>query len=498
MEDDQIERASNIINANLTEIEGNRLQQRVRLGFAPPDFGRVVDSLRPLLSQTGDSGFRANIHEEQWRELLKSCSDGVDILQDRAQTVDDRVIVDLSDITESEQEAIGEVYDELLENIVGVLELTQNGMGYNNLIYMGTVLGNLKEWQEVETDSYNALLIEEPEAHLHPQLQDLVLAFLRGVSEERNEKPIQIFTTTHSPTLTSQASLDNITMLFEGDDAIKALPLGICPLDPFHKTDLERYLDVTKAQLFFAKGVVLVEGISEALLLPAFAKLLERRLDQNAVEVISVAGTAFAPFAHLFNSEEDGKRIDIPCGILTDDDRCSCRDDEYRLTDGDLSITFVGKNESNVPEIIPILDRICSKLQQGSKSDRASKAEGLEGGNLIVKTAFKTFEYELAVIPGNIAPMLDALQNIHPKITKGLRGIFANQLLSSEHKAICLWLATGDVKAEFAQRLARLLGDPSKTLKEPFAVPSYIAEVLKHVAPVKTGGSHPFAEKEHE
>lgn len=498
MEEDQVKKASITINTNLSNIEGSRLKQHVRLGFAPPDFGRIVDSLRPLLPQSEGPGFRASFSEGQWSTLLSDCSSGADILQASAHNADGRVIVDLSRLSESEQQVIDpRTYAELLGNMVGVLELDQNGMGYNNIIYIGTVLGDLQGWQSNATDSYNALLIEEPEAHLHPQLQDLVLGFLNRVSTSNNQGPIQLVITTHSPTLTSQASLDELTMLYKSGRTVKALPLGRCPLEPSQKADLKRYLDVTKAQLFFAKGVVLVEGISEALLLPPFARRLERRLDHNAVEVINVAGTSFAPFACLFNSEEVGKRIDIPCGILTDDDRCTRRDDDHRLTDEDLSITFVGKGETDAAEIVARLSEIHSRMVKGLKSHRTLNAEALMGGNLIVRTAYKTFEYELAAIPENVNQMLDALQGIHPKVANGLRTVFASPLLSSQHKAICLWLAIRDAKAEFAQRLAALIDDYDERgmPRKPFTVPSYIEEILKHVAPVETPL---LAEEEHE
>ena len=333
------------------------------------------------------------------------------------------------------------------------------------------------------------MLIEEPEAHLHPQLLDLVFNFLGRVSKKTDPPPIQLFITSHSPTLTSRADLDSLIMLYEHEESRKALPLNKCPLEPSHKADLQRYLDVTKSQLFFAKGVILVEGISEALLLPIFAQRLDRCLDQNAVEIVNVSGTSFTPFARLFNAECPEARIEIPCGILTDDDRSTAKDDPYRLTDQDVNISFAGKTQDDAPEIRQKLDSIRSKLQQGEESARASNARRLENGNLLVKVAYKTFEYELARILENIPPMLEALEKIHPNIVKGIRALFHDESFDSDHKAICVWLAIKAAKAEFAQRLAALLEENDDTTEQPvrhFIIPRYIRNVIEHVAPVET------------
>jgi putative ATP-dependent endonuclease of OLD family len=206
--EDPIDRASTIINRNLRAIEGIRLHQQVQLGLAPPDFGRVVDSLLPLLPPSRDEGTRASFTKGEWRDFLSRHPDAEDILQANAETIDERILIDLLEIAETERQIIGDgALDELMERVVGVFALDQNGMGYNNIIYISTVLGDLQEWKSnVEIDSYNALLIEEPEAHLHPQLQDLIFDFLGRVSTESQEIPVQVFASSHSPTLTWDGS----------------------------------------------------------------------------------------------------------------------------------------------------------------------------------------------------------------------------------------------------------------------------------------------------
>jgi putative ATP-dependent endonuclease of the OLD family len=119
-----------------------------------------------------------------------------------------------------------------------------------------------------EEDGFPLLIIEEPEAHLHPQRQLRLMQFLQQqVNAERADgQSIQIFLTTHSPNLASTIKLDNIVLLQRG----KAYPLsfGRTMLDAGDYAFLERFLDVTKANLFFARGVLIVEGDAENILLP--------------------------------------------------------------------------------------------------------------------------------------------------------------------------------------------------------------------------------------
>lgn len=496
LKEDRIKQAGEIINRHLFDIERSRLQQDVRLGLVTPEFNRVADSLRVLLPLSGIE-VKANFTEQEWNDFLSRNPNGSDLLNAKSEHIDNRVFIDLSKLSESEQQTIGEdVYAELMEHVVGIFELDQNGMGYNNLIYMGAVLGDLRERKNIEPYSYNSLLIEEPEAHLHPQLQDLVFDFLKRVSASKDEDgndqgPIQVFVTSHSPTLTSRADIDSVIVLHKSlEDRGAAIPLRKCPLDPSQKADLRRYLDVTKSQLFFAKGVILTEGISEALLLPVFAKRLGRRLDHNAVEVVNVSGTAFEPFAQLFNSDKVDQHIGIPCAIITDDDRCTSRGDPNRLTDEDMYVAFAGKDKTEAKEFIEKSDNISLRMKEGKESDRSLKARNLEGGKLIVKTAYKTFEYELARIPANVEYMLGALESVHPNIAKRLRELFEADVMDPEHRAVCLWLAIKDSKARFAQRLAAILDeyDTSGSPKFEFEVPKYIVGILEYVAPVKTLG----------
>ena len=82
---------------------------------------------------------------------------------------------------------------------------------------------------------------------------------------------------------------------------------------------LQRFLDVTKSNLFFAKGVIIVEGWSEEILLPELAKKLGYDLTEKEVSIINVASIAYLHFAKIF-LRNDERKLNIPVSIITDFD----------------------------------------------------------------------------------------------------------------------------------------------------------------------------------
>ncbi len=204
-------------------------------------------------------------------------------------------------------------------------ELSQNGLGYNNLVYTATVLGDLLQRKKIDKESYFALLIEEPEAHLHPQLQNLFFNYLNKLDREQG---FQLFVTSHSPTITAKAELKSVIVLQNQSNKVYALSLRHSGLLPENQTYLQKFLDVTKSQLFFSNGVILVEGISEALLLKVFSGKVGETYDieKAGIEIVNVNGVAFDHFANLFNNAEETKNLKTRCALITDDDRKQIND----------------------------------------------------------------------------------------------------------------------------------------------------------------------------
>jgi putative ATP-dependent endonuclease of OLD family len=200
-------------------------------------------------------------------------------------------------------------------------DLFQNGLGYNNLIYTAAVLGDLKVIKEVEPEKFIALIIEEPEAHLHPQLQNIFFEYLSKLDNQG----FQLFISSHSPTLTAKANLDSLIILQNQNNTVTSFTIIDSTLEEKNKRYLSKFLDVTKSQLFFSNGIVLVEGISEVLLLQIFSELIgennEFSLEKKGAEIVNINGVAFEHFAKLFNDGNEKKRMQNKCSIITDDDR---------------------------------------------------------------------------------------------------------------------------------------------------------------------------------
>src|SRR5208283_1228384 len=128
----------------------------------------------------------------------------------------------------------------------------------------------------------------------------------------------QTIVTTHSPTLAASVPpsrlhvlfMDNTTRQFRCNSVAKA------GMDETEEGELQRMMDITRATLYFAKAAILVEGISEALLIPVLAKRLGHDLTKLHISVIPICGVAFETFKKLLNPDILG----IPVVIVTDAD----------------------------------------------------------------------------------------------------------------------------------------------------------------------------------
>ena len=187
------------------------------------------------------------------------------------------------------------------------------GLGSNNLLFMACELLLMAQ----EDEGNKLLLIEEPEAHLHTQRQLRVMKYLQ---EQAMEKGVQIIVTTHSPNLASAISLDNMVMIQNGHAF--SLAKDETELEPSDYRFLERFLDVTKANLFFARGVMIVEGDAENILLPTLARLIGRDFTEHGVSIVNVGGVGLRRYARIFQRRDISKAVllGIPVACVTDMD----------------------------------------------------------------------------------------------------------------------------------------------------------------------------------
>ena len=208
------------------------------------------------------------------------------------------------------------------------------GLGSNNLLFMACELLLLGK----EPEGLPLLLVEEPEAHLHPQRQLRLMEFLRqaavGEIEEANRN-VQVLLSTHSPNLASKIPLANLVLM----QGRLAFPLSSDQtlLEAGDYRFLERFLDVTKANLFFAHGVLIVEGDAEAMILPTLAKLIGNDLTEHGVSIVNVGGRGLRRFSRIFQRKEPlAPTIGVPVACLADFDVMpDCAPEILGLVEGD-------------------------------------------------------------------------------------------------------------------------------------------------------------------
>ncbi|MBE0704382.1 MAG: AAA family ATPase [Afipia sp.] len=173
--------------------------------------------------------------------------------------------------------------------------IAEASLGSANVALLALKLAEFAWRRKKNERNFSLLCIEEPEAHLHPHLQRSVFTKLLG-----NAEPSQaMIVTSHSPTLAAVAPLRSIVQLKKREGATQAFSLATLPVTPDELDDLENYLDATRAELLFARGVIFVEGDAEEALMPVFAASLGHPLDDLGITVCNVAGTNFRPYVKL-------------------------------------------------------------------------------------------------------------------------------------------------------------------------------------------------------
>ena len=190
------------------------------------------------------------------------------------------------------------------------LRLSENkiGLGTLNQLYMALELLLV----ETEGNILNLCLIEELESHLHPQAQLRTIKHFQNKNNENN----QIILTTHSITLASSVKLENL-ILCKNNKAY-SMRAEYTKLEEHDYKFLEMFLDATKANLFFAKGVILVEGTAENILIPTIAEIIGKPLHEYGISVVNVGNIAFFKYSKIFLREKEEEKLDIPVAIITD------------------------------------------------------------------------------------------------------------------------------------------------------------------------------------
>ncbi|MDP4285524.1 MAG: AAA family ATPase [Bacteroidota bacterium] len=222
-----------------------------------------------------------------------------------------------------------------IEYGVNPISIDRNGLGRNNVLFMSLILSHLtSDAIKKQNVFFRVVGIEEPEAHLHPHLQEHLAT---NISTEVNEG-MQIILTSHSTHITSKLDLENTVVLYHHEktnevkshfilDGLENVKEKDDKETKEHKHYLSRYLDASKSSLLFGRKMILVEGISEQILIPRFFELYTKKLSKIKTlqkigcTLVNVNSVAFSHFLELVqNSRTKNENFFIKCLVLTDQD----------------------------------------------------------------------------------------------------------------------------------------------------------------------------------
>ncbi len=390
---------------------------------------------------------------------------------------------------------LGKILEKLELKGVSSNEVGNLGLGSNNLLFIAVEMLLLKDKNYV---GLKLSLIEEIEAHLHPQSQINLIDFL---SKHSGNIGVQSIITTHSNSLASKVDLNNLIICKKGNAF--SLRKGETKLNPGDYEFLKRFLDDTKANLFFAKGVIMVEGDAENLFLPTFAEFIGRPLHKYGVSIVNVGSTALLRYAKIFH-RTDNETVGIKVACITDRDFPPQLAKDKGLITTDRLFEKDNPTNAELDEINEKIDDIKSYYNQGDVNVFISDKWTLEYDIALNNT----FLREISHISIQIAKKLKNLANRkNPKFELGYNDFI--EVIRKCKKDLKDWQDGGDSdiqialniyepllkkqasKATSAQYLAHFLALPRyrkpEKINEIKQAPhlQYLINAIKHVTNVQ-------------
>jgi len=336
----------------------------------------------------------------------------------------------------------------------GARSVSDASLGTANILFLSLLLQDLEAKEAANELVSTILAIEEPEAHLHPQLQRVLFRYFLG-------REHSVLVTTHSPNIASVAPVRSIVLLRTTERGTVGYSTRELDFTNEEIDDLQRYLDVTRAEMLFAKGVILVEGPAEQFLIQAFTvhRLRENNiaasLDELGISVCSVNGTDFRPFRKLLSTSG----LSIPNVVVTDGDK-------RHTDDGDV---YDGSKRG--ARLLDDKDRkrqTREMIQKGEydKVDELLTEEGIFVGHDTL---------EIDILPKLSEEIKETYSEFRGETTTQKFSEAVDAAIDDNNEAIQEVVRRIEAigKGRFAQRLASKIGD-----QEP---PWYISEAINYV-----------------
>ncbi|KHO24667.1 AAA family ATPase [Mycolicibacterium setense] len=403
---------------------------------------------------------------------------------------------------------------QLAERDIPIGDIASTGLGYANLLFIAVVVLQLVKAKDSDL---TLLLVEEPEAHLHPQLQLVLLDFLHGQAKSSGQHhdvalpsgKVQVIVTTHSPVLASTVSIANVAVVARDSDGAdwctKVTSLRDLDLKPADRRKVDRYLNSTRAALLFARDVVLVEGIAEMLILPALAK---RHLRQAAEKLSAIptrsAGQSSNPQGTADelapDKAPDGEAVEKPVASTIADVATRL----HRQFRSATMINIEGVDFEPYLRVLldgehPRIDRVVvvtDRDHTGAGDERRSRYEQLfadhvKAGRLTVVVGGTTLEAEMFRMAENEETLHKAFLDLRPGSDKHWKNVVAKVDGTSQDERAETFAAAirakspeaevylDIAKGDFAHLVAEAL--ESEDLSSP-GVPQYLMDAIDAVA----------------
>lgn len=386
-------------------------------------------------------------------ERIEALPDVQNIRTDIKSTIQDAVGLTYSPSSLSIKSGVPDEAEKLLQSLKlfigepgedyegGIHELSLGGA---NLIFLTLKLLEFKYRKSKDTFA-NFLIIEEPEAHIHNHIQ-------KTLFDKLDYGDTQIIYSTHSTQISEVSNVDNINILAKKLNYAEVYQPSTGLL-PENVNQIQRYLDAVRTNLLFAKGVILVEGDAEEILIPIMVKkVFGVGLDELGISLINIRSTGFENVAQLFHDS----RIKRKCAILTDLDDAIC----------DTKI-----NDDDSERLKKYKKKVEASKQKGL--ERKTKLDAFEAGNDLVKTFYADYTFEVDfVAEGNEDEVIGIIDQVYtdPPTRQLAKSDIENDDVSIYGKRV-LTMAKQEGKGWFAIMLGKHISFQTN-------IPEYIVDAI--------------------